>query len=88
MYGGKDFLKRQYPSVASDGIIASPSLRGTQLFLAAHGYLDISANKLCNSSLELELWDKIKPLREVVATNNLQSKVQMKNTMNEIPTAH
>jgi len=67
MYGGKDFIKRRYPSVAKDGIIAFPSLLGAQLFLAAHGYLNISANKLCDSSLELGLWDEIKPLKEVVA---------------------
>lgn len=68
VYGGKEFLKKRFKTVDNDGIIASPSLLGAQLFLAAHGYLDCSANKLCDSSLNLELWDGIKPLTQVVIT--------------------
>jgi hypothetical protein len=68
VYGRKEFLKKRFKTVDNEGIIASPSLLGAQLFLAAHGYVDISANKLCDSNLDLEIWDGIIPLKEVVAT--------------------
>ncbi|CRX39196.1 hypothetical protein [Estrella lausannensis] len=67
-YGGKEFLAKRFKTAGDGGIIAAPSLLGAQLFLAAHGYLEISANKLCDSNLDLEIWDGIIPLKEVVAT--------------------
>lgn len=70
-YGDKDFLKPRFQSVDNDGIIASPSLLGAQVFLAAHGYLNISANKLCDVSLELELWDEIQPPKDLIVTRLL-----------------
>ena len=67
-YGGKDFIKSKFQSLDSGGIVASPSLLGVQLYLAAHGYLDISANRFCESSLDLELWENIEPLKGSVNT--------------------
>lgn len=69
VYGGKDFLSQRFKYAGDQGgggIIASPSLLGAQLFLAAHGHLDITANQLCDSSFALEIWDEIKPLKGVM----------------------
>ena len=67
-YGNKDFMKTKYKFLDSDGIIASPSLLGSQIYLAAHGNINTPANKLCDSSIELKLWNEIQPVKGVIRT--------------------
>jgi hypothetical protein len=65
-YGDKNFMKQQINCLDHEGIAASPSVLGSQLYLAVHGFQDISANKLCDSVLELVLWDGIVPVKGAI----------------------